>query len=202
MATKRTPKKSKAPKRVYNLEGLRRGFLDDPDNWQKYWDEWILFEDDPNTQHWTAWVRYPSELRMSIPIAALQSIGTDPTIASRLYIRVAINILSSHPLLPVWMDAGDQEFMNIVHQFTARALTMNLNAVPKLHSHAKSIIRETLEPIGYSFGDYVDLEELINICWNGNGMLVAQASDRICEECDLRHEDKVGHVYGYLMVDR
>lgn len=202
MATKRTPKKSKAPKRSYDLRGLCRGFLEDPDNWQKYWDEWILFGEDPNNHHWTAWINYPQDLRKSVPKAALQSLGADPTIALGLDIQVAIEILKAHPLLPVWMDAGDPEFMNIVHEFTARALTMNLNAVPKLRSHAVSIIREALEPIGYSFGNYVDWSELMNICKNGHGLLVAQASDRICEECGLHPEDKVGHVYGYLMGDR
>lgn len=207
MAAKKKPRK-KTPKKLFDLEALRLNFLDDPDNWQQYWEVWMLFQeylynaDIPGDT-------YPRSLRAQVARAALESLGTDPVVAAKdvnLYWHTAVTVLKTHPLLPIWMDGGDPAFVEMAHRFTARALVSNLDEAAKSSVSNKvvavSIVNEMMIPAGYTMNDVyrLDWEKIAKFSMaGGHGLLLAQASDRICKGCGLSPEIRFDHIYGYLL---
>lgn len=209
MAAKKKPRKN-TPKNLFDLEALRLSFLEDPDNWQKYWEVWMMFQECLENDASIPGDAYPRSLRAQVARAALESLGTDPVVAAKdvnLYWHTAVTVLKNHPLLPIWMDGGDPAFVEMAHRFTARALVSNLNNASKSSVSNKNVAVSIVnELIMIIMGDSMDnvyrlhWEELAEFSMaGGHELIVARASDRICKECGLSPEIRFDHIYGHLL---
>lgn len=210
MATKR-PAKAKVAHKFYDLEKLLRDFREDPDRWADHWALWQEYEGLRKSNLIGSNAGYNKiyessyKMREAIRAAALESVGTDPVLAAaNIDSKKSSRILENHPLLPVWHDIGNEDFLNVVYDITATSLENTVRNGPEISDRDRAVdlaydVISKIDP-DVQLGQ-VDRDDIVLLCRRGHAPTLANLTERIFLECNVPEEERYGHLYRHVFPE-